>query len=61
MILDQISYIDCIVFVFFLIPQLLININIFELIYCGLRLLPFLSKLWKHLYDGFSSCDPGSL
>ena len=44
MILSQISYLDCIVFVVLLIPQLLISVNIFELIYCGLQLLPFLCK-----------------
>ena len=45
MILGQISYLDCIVFLFFLIPQLLLNVDIFELVYCGVLTIPFLCKL----------------
>ncbi|KAL9009111.1 MAG: hypothetical protein Q9173_005832 [Seirophora scorigena] len=41
MILGQISYLDCLVFLFFLAPQLLLNVNIFELIACVLNAVPF--------------------
>ncbi|KAK4692646.1 hypothetical protein P7C71_g4596, partial [Lecanoromycetidae sp. Uapishka_2] len=41
MILGQISYLDCMVFVIFLAPQLLFNVNIFLLLFCFLRALPF--------------------
>lgn len=44
MILGQISYLDCIVFLIFLAPQLLIRVNIFELLVCILKALPFLRK-----------------
>ena len=42
--LGQISYLDCLVFLIFLAPQLLIQINIFELAYCILSALPFFRK-----------------
>ncbi|KAF2150072.1 alpha/beta-hydrolase [Myriangium duriaei CBS 260.36] len=42
MILDQISYLDCLVFLVFLFPQLLIQVNFVELATCGLQTLPFL-------------------
>ncbi|MCJ1389406.1 hypothetical protein MMC18_002263 [Xylographa bjoerkii] len=41
MILTQISYLDCVAFLIFLIPQLLLNVNIIKLIICGLRMIPF--------------------
>lgn len=41
MFLDQISYLDCLVFVFFLAPQLLLRVNVFELFVCIFRALPF--------------------
>ena len=41
MILGQISYLDCLVFLFFLAPQLLLNVNIFELLICVGQALPF--------------------
>ena len=44
MILNQISYLDCVVFVIFLIPQLLFNVNIFKLIYHGAHILPLISR-----------------
>lgn len=47
MILGQISYVDCVVFLICLIPQLLIQSNFFELIFCGLRALPFICKLYQ--------------
>lgn len=44
MILGQISYLDCIVFLFFLAPQLLLNINIFALAICIGKAVPFVCK-----------------
>ena len=45
MILGQISYVDCVVFLICLIPQLLIQSNFFELLFCGLRAVPFICEL----------------
>ncbi|KAL8762265.1 MAG: hypothetical protein Q9184_001713 [Pyrenodesmia sp. 2 TL-2023] len=42
MILGQISYLDCLIFLLFLAPQLLLNVNFFELIFCVLKAVPFL-------------------
>ena len=44
MILDQISYLDCLVFLVFLAPQLLLRVNIFELLSCVFKALPFFRK-----------------
>lgn len=44
MILGQISYLDCIVFIIFLAPQLLIHVNIFELLSCVFQALPFFRR-----------------
>ena len=44
MILGQISYLDCLVFLFFLIPQLLLQVNLIELIAVASKALPFLCK-----------------
>lgn len=44
MILGQISYLDCIVFLIFLAPQLLLQINTFELLLCIIQALPFFCK-----------------
>ncbi|KAL8870156.1 MAG: hypothetical protein Q9174_003734 [Haloplaca sp. 1 TL-2023] len=41
MILGQISYLDCLIFLVVLAPNLLLNVNIFELAFCVLRALPF--------------------
>lgn len=41
MILDQISYLDCLVFLFFLTPQLLLRVSVFELLVCVVQALPF--------------------
>lgn len=41
MILGQISYLDCLVFLLFLAPQLLLRVNIIELLICIVRALPF--------------------
>ena len=41
MILGQISYIDCFVFLIFLVPQLLIQVNFFKLAICILSAVPF--------------------
>ena len=44
MILSQISYLDCIVFLIFLAPQLLIGVNTFELLICIVQALPVIGK-----------------
>ena len=44
MILTQISYLDCVVFLIFLAPQLLLRVNLFELLVCILKALPFFCK-----------------
>ena len=44
MILTQISYADCLVFVLCLMPQLLLKINFLDLLLCVLQVLPFLSN-----------------
>lgn len=44
MILGQISYVDCVAFLVCLIPQLLLQTNIFKLLLCGLGALPFLCE-----------------
>ena len=41
MILGQISYLDCIAFLLFLLPQLLINVNTFELAWATFKCIPF--------------------
>ena len=41
MILGQISYLDCLIFLIFLAPQLLLRVNIFELLVGILQALPF--------------------
>jgi len=50
MILGQISYLDCLAFVVFLIPQLLINVHFLILIRCLLQALPFLGEQLSFLY-----------
>ncbi|OQO11053.1 hypothetical protein B0A48_05308 [Cryoendolithus antarcticus] len=42
MILDQIAWSDCLVFLLCLVPQLPIKVGLFETIKCGLTALPFL-------------------
>ena len=42
MILGPISLIDCLVFVIFLIPQLLWRVGLFKTIITGIKALPFL-------------------
>lgn len=49
MILGQISYLDCLVFLIVLAPQLLLHVNIIELLICVLKALPFVSEL--HLWS----------
>lgn len=44
MILGQISYLDCLVFLFLLAPQLVLHVNIVELIACVVKALPFVRK-----------------
>ena len=43
MILGQIAYVDCLVFLIFLIPQLLLRVNFFQLITVAIEALPFFS------------------
>jgi hypothetical protein len=45
MILNQISYLDYIVFVIFLIPQLLIHVGLWQTVRWVLGALPFLGML----------------
>jgi hypothetical protein len=49
MILGQISYLDCLVFVLFLIPQLLLRVSIFELLATGIKAIPHLSIYLNNL------------
>lgn len=44
MILGQISYLDCVVFLIFLAPRLLFDVNIFLLFFCVSKALPFFRK-----------------
>lgn len=44
MILSQISYLDCVAFLVFLAPQLLLQIGIFPLLKWLLPALPWLSQ-----------------
>lgn len=52
MILDQISYLDCLVFLVFLAPQLLLRVNVVELLVCILQALPFVCEIlsYKNIY-----------
>lgn len=45
MILGQIAWIDCIAFLVFLAPQLIVQIGLFRTILVGLKALPFLREL----------------
>lgn len=45
MILNQISYLDCIVFVIFLAPQLLIHVGLWQTARWVIGALPFLGML----------------
>ncbi|KAG0647643.1 Meiotically up-regulated [Hyphodiscus hymeniophilus] len=42
MILGQVSWLDCFVFLVFLAPQLIIQVGFFRTLVCGLQALPFL-------------------
>lgn len=44
MILGQISYLDCLIFLILLAPQLLIEINVIQLAVCVLSALPFICE-----------------
>jgi len=44
MILGQVSWLDCIVFLLFLAPQLIFRVGFFQTLSCGLQALPFLRK-----------------
>lgn len=63
MILGPISLLDCLAFVLFLLPQLLIQIPLTVLVPCLLRVLPFLGALFprtrKSSIDSTGSfCSP---
>jgi hypothetical protein len=45
MILDQIAWSDCIIFLVFLAPQLIIHVGLIETAICGIKALPFLGML----------------
>lgn len=42
MILGPVSYLDCLVFLGFLTPQLLIQVGLFDTLKCVLQAIPFL-------------------
>ena len=57
MILDRISYFDCLVFLVFLAPQLLLRVNIFELLICVFQALPFFCKdIWFNTFARRPAC-----
>jgi hypothetical protein len=45
MILGQVSWLDCFVFLLFLAPQLIYHVGFFRTLICGMRALPFLCML----------------
>ncbi|KAM0701776.1 hypothetical protein Q7P35_010685 [Cladosporium inversicolor] len=45
MILDQVAWSDCIIFLVFLAPQLIIHVGLIETAICGIKALPFLVKM----------------
>lgn len=45
MILGQISYLDCIAFLCFLFPQLLLQVGFLQTALCGVKILPFLGMV----------------
>lgn len=47
MLLGQISYVDCLVFVVLAIPQILLRVDFSDLMLCGLEALPFLCRYAK--------------
>ncbi|KAH7348782.1 Alpha/Beta hydrolase protein [Rhexocercosporidium sp. MPI-PUGE-AT-0058] len=42
MILGQVSWLDCFVFLIFLAPQLIVHVGFFPTLFCGIKALPFL-------------------
>jgi hypothetical protein len=44
MILGQIAWIDCFVFLLFLAPQLIVQVGFFRTLIVGFKALPFLSE-----------------
>ena len=42
MILGQVAYVDCVAFLIFLLPQLLLRLTFFELVTVAVKALPFL-------------------
>jgi len=44
MILGQIAWVDCIAFLLFLTPQLIIHVGLLDAAICGIKALPFLRR-----------------
>jgi len=49
MILGQVSWLDCFIFLVFLAPQLIIHVGFFPTLFCGLKALPFLRMSYLFL------------
>lgn len=49
MILGPVSYLDCLVFLIFLTPQLILDVGLFETIKVALSCLPFLGIIKPQL------------
>jgi hypothetical protein len=49
MILGPVTLLDCLVFLIFLAPQLLIQVGLFQTVHVAVKALPFLSKSGKLL------------
>lgn len=56
MILTQISYLDCLVFLIFLAPQLLLNVGLFELVTWVLHALPQIVLVLPYQFIGERFC-----
>lgn len=57
MILGQVSWLDCLVFLIFLGPQLIIHVGFFPTLLCGFQALPFLRMFrFPSFEDLFSRC-----
>lgn len=48
MILDQIAWSDCFIFLLFLAPQLIIHVGLIRTAACAIRALPFLGMIPQH-------------
>ncbi|KAJ8613328.1 hypothetical protein MRB53_037015 [Persea americana] len=50
MLLGQISYLDCLAFIVFLVPNLLLQVSIFELLKCAFFAVPYICKSTDPIY-----------